>query len=1115
MSTIIPIEDIKDANAHNSAMALTKSWANVFRKYALNETEELTDNPANSFNVFTHLTAQSAAKMMYEQAARINETNESTAILPKSLLNKLSANEIVGIFGTPSRTTVAFCLKKDDILENSVVVDSVTGLRRLVINKGMNVTYDSHPPFLLPYDVIINTKPVTLTYKDANGESYEETSYNIYAYYDMPSLENDGMRSIYEINNQYISSREIRYDGSVYVAFFFKMFQIERKEVKFYVSDPDTSDTVVSFPDNLVCVEVFRKPTGKDSTEHLMVGTTEGTINSSRDYYNYSYDYKRNKQNYNVIFNKTDNAKLLVGDEIRVVVYTTKGSEGNMEFPYMSYNLTSMSVNYDQDLGINTQNAMLNIVTLAFARDTAATGGKDQLSLEEIRSLIIEKKYSRGVLITDNEITNKAKSYGYECHKIRHDVINMYYRAFGKIIYKNMTLSTGTDTLSFDLSKKERLLPGYNYYMIEPSDVFRYNQNEQKFYYLPRYSTTGEETVETYDEYVKLYNESANPESVLEVSFPFYIRYDNTSNPKITVYDMDIKTNELLSFIKYNENYALDKIDIPYIGVQRNPYRGVTDGSFNEDIANNYYITFVVYTGENTLNKMYLQYQEQNSPINSDDSDNYNKQYITFNIDINGLITGEKYTIDPRLIKIINADTMVNDGFIAYQAVINTNNFVSENSQIQMKGIKRSSSIGSDYSTYYAMDTDIKFTVTGRFTDVGNTSTYNCITYESEKIQLVRYLTDFFGIDFDINTNKNKFEIYESIVPKTYKEQIYLLNPDYDPKIEDDNDPNHYEYQVVLNADGNIDFLPGIDENGNTLSIPNYKVNHNLGDPIFDYIEITDVERFDGPLETREYYIKVDELNDVYEKVEDLEKFDPEITYYRAELQILHNKGDFKIFDKKTGELLPDATDLSNTNTVLHTLEPKYIGMVKNVPWINRLYFSNADMYETIRDLYNNIIDDVSTIRNIMFDGGIIYMGLIRTSGRSTKYKAYRLSENTSEYINNIAVKLVFRVKFKSPDSVDYKKTEIINAAAKYINELESDLSIDGLFEKVKESVPDIQYINLIQLNNYYNGEVQTIIGDSENNDELLTVSQKTEIDSDGNITFVPDITVQVVNSEE
>lgn len=1117
MSSTIDIDVIKDANSHNSAMALTRSWAKCFKKYALNKTEELTDDPANSFNIFTHLTAQGASKMMYEQAARINETNESTAILPKSLLNKLSADELKGIFGNPSSTTIAFCVKKSDIIEQSVLIDSATGLRRLVINKDMTVAYESHPNFTLPYDVIINVKPVTSSTTDSTtGVVTTTTTNNIYAYYDMVDSSKDGMRSIYNIYNQYISSREMRFENEVYIAFFLKVFQIFRKEISFYVSDPDTSDNTIVFENSLVGVEVFRKPSGVNATETLMIGTTEGTINTSKDYYNYSYDYKRNKQNYNVIFNKSTNAKLSVGDTIRIIIYTTNGTLGNIDFPYMAYNLTSMKVNYNQTLSIASQNAMTNIVTLVFARDKASTGGTDQLSIDEIRNKIIQKKYSRSILISDNEIINKAKLYGFDCYKTRHDVINMYYRATGKIIYNSMTLSTGTSTLYFDLAKKEKLLSGYNYYMIEPGDVFKYNKNEQKFYYTPRFSSDAStDTVETFEEYAKKYNEADDPESIMEVCFPFYMRYDNTSNPKISVYDMDVKTTEYLSFTKYNEDYALDKIDIPYIRIQRNPFRGVTDGTYNEDIANTYYITFLVYTGENTLNKIYAQYKQDNSPINSDDLTLYNSQYLVFNLELEGTLSNEKYLVDPRLMKITNIDTMVTDGYIAYQAAITTNNFISDDKQIQMKGIKRSSSLGNDYSILYPMDTNIKFNLSGRFTDVGTTNTYNCITYESEEVQLVRYLTDYFGINFDIQTNENQYETYGSNVPKTYSEPVFMLNKNYDSTITDTDDPNHYEYIVKKNSDGKVDFLPGLDSNNNTISIPNYEVNHKAGDSIIDYTEITDTERANGPITGREYYILTDVLNNVYTKVDSITAFDVNTKYYRAYVELLHKAGDYKIYNKNTGLLIEDATDLSSPINEYHLIPNTYTGILKNVSWINRLYFSNTTMYESIRDVYNDLIDNVVEIKKSMFDGGLIYVGLKRTSGNSSKYSAFKLSDNTTEYIKNIALKFVFRVKFKSAESVDYKKQQIIDATSSYVNSLaDNDLSIDGLFEIIKSAVPDIQYINLTQLNNYYNGDVQTILNNIDVKTELLTVSQKITKDSDGNITFVPDITVNVVNSD-
>ena len=213
MGVKVDINDIIDANSHTSAMSLTKSWADTFKKYALNKNEELSDDPGSSFNIFLHLTAQGAAKMMYEQAARINEITEDTAILPKSLLNKLNSEELSGIYGAPASTTIAFCIKEQDIIDNSVPItekfDALT-TRNLVINKELTVTFESHPSFVLPYNVIIYCKPIKESYIE-NGETKYRITYNIYGNYDLPDSSNDGMRSVFGINSPNISSRKMRY----------------------------------------------------------------------------------------------------------------------------------------------------------------------------------------------------------------------------------------------------------------------------------------------------------------------------------------------------------------------------------------------------------------------------------------------------------------------------------------------------------------------------------------------------------------------------------------------------------------------------------------------------------------------------------------------------------------------------------------------------------------------------------------------------------------------------------------------------------------------------------------------------------------------------------------
>lgn len=1186
MATTIDIDDIKNANTHNSAMALTASWAETFKKYALEDTEDLTDDPGASFNIFLHLTAQGAAKALFEQAARINETNESTAILPKSLLNKLSSSELLGIFGNPSTTTIALCIKQDDIINYSVLdsTNSSDTTKYLLINKDLEMTFESHPTFRLPYDVLVNCKPIKTTSIDADtNEETTTTDYNIYATYDIPS--ESGVSDVYDIASPNISSRKMKYNGETYIAFFLKVFQIARKEVIFYVSDVNTADTTVTFDNSLVGFEVFRK-TSANSDYTLMTGLTEGNSISASNYYNYSYDYKRNSQNFNVSFSKLSTYALSVGDYIKIVVYTTEGTDGNIEFPYMVYNLNKLIVNYNQDITDSMQNALLNITVLAFARDEASTGGTTQLTMDEIRSNIISKKYSRKILITNNEIINKAKEYGLDAYKARSDIISLYYRGVDKLTYDDMILSTGMNDFLFDLNDMDELVSGTNIYLIKPTDVFVYNSSTKKFKYKKAIDENNtNNNLESWSEYVEEYNASSNVDAVLQASFPFYIQYKNVADPSILIYDMDIDDTELLVFDIYNEVYSLDKLDISYVKILRNPYKGYEDGTFDSTVANTYYITFIVYTGENTLNKMYDQSHAAagSNYVNAATLDLYNKQYMLMNLKITGESSGISYTVNPLNVIITNTDTMITDGYIAYQASFTTNNYVTNNKTIQVKGIKVATSVSNDYSSYIPIDTNIKIEIEGKFVDsINNPTSGIAIGYYSDYISIVDYLTDYFGIDYDVQTNSPAYLTWENNVYKKYKEVEYELNKDYNSAITDTKNVNYYKYVVETDEHGDPVFYTMSD---GVSVLPKYKVLHNIGDIVYQYVDINDSTNvFDEDTEIHELYTKIDKtvltkpiststyytLTDgVYTSITGLTSWDSGVSYYIKSLYlfnvidqdnntfsstsiyytlnngvytyaditewdkntvyylkytvtknpiILHNAGEYKYYYKNSSGndvLVEDETDseaYNNTTYYLKYGDTTYTGILKNISWTNRLYYSGSIMYTKIRSLYISLIDKIKSIQELLFDGGEIYAGLKRTTGTSSKYKAIILSTDTTEFLSNIALSIKLRVKFKNTISSSEKEQTIIDKTAEYISNLGDDtFTVDALFEYIKTYVTDIEYINIIKINDYYNGSVQTITNDTTVTNEVLTVAQKIVTADDGTISFKPDITVNII----
>ena len=53
--------------------------------------------------------------------------------------------------------------------------------------------------------------------------------------------------------------------------------------------------------------------------------------------------------------------------------------------------------------------------------------------------------------------------------------------------------------------------------------------------------------------------------------------------------------------------------------------------------------------------------------------------------------------------------------------------------------------------------------------------------------------------------------------------------------------------------------------------------------------------------------------------------------------------------------------------------------------------------------------------------------------------------------------------------------------------------------------------LNILNINNYTNGSVQTIINDTSVSSEMLTLSQKVIVDDNGDVDFEPDVTINVV----
>ena len=105
-----------------------------------------------------------------------------------------------------------------------------------------------------------------------------------------------------------------------------------------------------------------------------------------------------------------------------------------------------------------------------------------------------------------------------------------------------------------------------------------------------------------------------------------------------------------------------------------------------------------------------------------------------------------------------------------------------------------------------------------------------------------------------------------------------------------------------------------------------------------------------------------------YESNTVLMDVDPSETYYTRTTEYYKKVGDKYILltreELEAGPMkyenvsnTPATFSLQNTQNVLVPENTKYTGVIKNVPWINRIYMSSENNFSIIRDQYMNLIN--------------------------------------------------------------------------------------------------------------------------------------------------------------
>jgi hypothetical protein len=770
----------------NSLAAVISSFTESVEKWVISPDEALATKPSNFINMLSSTLGKLNAYGYYDMLASKNEVNQSTAIRMKSLLRHLRSDMINDIYGTPA--SIVFILSFPEKLLIKHAAPYSYGISKLTLNKNAKILIPNKPQFTLDNNINIFVNKY-----DANNE----TKYSIYATFDTTSLDNG---SLFKIINPFINSRnDVYIDGQRYFTMYIPVKQYERDSVIYELSG-ENKDISYTYQNQLVGFTVLYKEPS-DVNWRIINTYLEGSANN--DGLSYSLTDVNSVKILTLKYSKVPGGFSPINGTLKLNVFTTLGKDGNFSIPKESLDtdegLSGLSMTMEQDTSDLYQEALITLIPTGSLYTLNAEGGKNALSLEEVRRLVINRAMS--LIITPSGLSQAASEYDFSDSKMRHDLLEWRYK-LSKYLQddkQNIVPSRSID-ISFLYSEIENFVDS-NSRVIAPYDQFKYDEEKKEYVFTPL------NRQDTYVDYLTKYKSGRGNDYL----FPYFLRIQNGQHITVEPYDLSINEIRTTEFVYISEN-ILDKTSIMHAEFIRNPLdteKVIVRGHRNI-LGNFYSIDFSVYTSSAIIDHL--------KSLGEDEL-----PYIKFKIIIKNKSDGVRYALD---IDPAHYGFDTRDNSIQCTGYIETNNSILKNGKICMVNnslTKIPFSIAS-YPFYFIdgeVDTEI-VVLCRELNGVNNSSEYDMyltsvevmnnyyigIIYKIDNVVLAKNMSKHVFINPDIKLTQPVYRVADKDIPDIYNEIVYKM------------DNGHYvtEKESIKLADGNYQ------------TIERYVILHNIGD---------------------------------------------------------------------------------------------------------------------------------------------------------------------------------------------------------------------------------------------------------------------------------------------
>lgn len=276
-----------------------------------------------------------------------------------------------------------------------------------IIEKDTNISIAGYN-FMLEWDVLVTAKyneneyVYTARYlSEGDEDPHDNDICSGRVYGKNPTLTN--------MTDRYIQGNIIKSGNDTYFMMKVNLRQMEKNYEYYTVTENDMiSLTGIEFQydDYLSHFNVFYRENQNADWEYI----TPISVYDTSEYTDKTIAYEIDRDSKTIILNATQ-FDMPYNSELRIDIYTTKGSNGNITYSGTGSDIVCELKSYDG-------NHVYNGIDIDCLPITSAMYGKDTPSLEEIRGKVIRAKASKNALSTEYDLYNFMKE---------HDLVNDYY----------------------------------------------------------------------------------------------------------------------------------------------------------------------------------------------------------------------------------------------------------------------------------------------------------------------------------------------------------------------------------------------------------------------------------------------------------------------------------------------------------------------------------------------------------------------------------------------------------------------------------------------------------------------------------------------------------------